>query len=294
MNKLKLFKVIDLIDDDLIKEAEINKDQLSSADIDNKENITVSGVDVYHSSKWHRAALIAAVFLLMVGLGTGGTLIFRNSNKILPAEDRTLPSDISEINAASPLESTTDNKPQTAEIKKKETETKESTIINTTVTVIENQPTVTTDLDPMYAEIYKIKPNSDTVTSQASQTGVEDFVSRAQEFPVVTRADGRSDPIAAKPTDNTTSSEQTHYPSIAAETPFTIYEFQTSEIFEILRALSYSPVTCDGIPETRLTDSDGTVYQLNFSERWVWRNGIEEAYMPDEVFSAFAERGNTY
>lgn len=58
-----------------------------------------------------------------------------------------------------------------------------------------------------------------------------------------------------------------------------------SDIFEKLNALTYIPVTCDGLPEYELVADDGTVYQLNFSSKWVWRNGCEEAVLSDDMIS---------
>ena len=39
----------------------------------------------------------------------------------------------------------------------------------------------------------------------------------------------------------------------------------------------YQPFTCDGLPEYKLYDTDGTVYSINFSEKWVWRGNSEQA-----------------
>lgn len=300
MNKLKLFKVIDLIDEDIIKEAEINTN--TSPDSKNENNITVSGVDVYHSSKWQKLAVLAAAFLLVAGLGTGGALMFRNRRIIINDNSPALPSDMSETNPTSPFERLNDAETSTTETKKNEKTTKES--INnseaaTTAATGENKATVTTDLDPAYAEINLISQNNNTVTTQTNQTSVEDFVSRAQEFPVVTTPDGHEMPISPKPTEQPATA-----PTVPIEEPFTqteihlpnerIYDepitfaaYTCPEMFEIVRGLSYMPYTCDGLPDTSITDSDGTVYQLNFRNRWVWRNSKEQAYMPDRLYQLF-------
>ncbi|SHM60710.1 hypothetical protein [Ruminococcus flavefaciens] len=306
MNKLKFFKVIDLIDDDLIKEAEIKQKHMSSADSKNEKNITVSGVELYHESKWQKYALIAAVFLLVAGLGAGGALMFRNRPPML--DDPALPSDISETNETSPFEKKTDSESAT-ETKKKETTTKESTNKDTAVTIAvneENKSAVTTDSEPVNAETNMIsQSNSKTVTTQADKGGVEEFVSRAQQFPVVTSPDGSQQPIATKPKDYTFTEPSEPVDVIIvtkptepvtspaqpekniSDEPITFYCYTCPEMFEIVRSLSYMPYTCDGLPDTSITDSDGTVYQLNFRERWVWRNGKEEAHMPDRLYQLF-------
>ena len=304
MNKLKYFKVIDLIDDDLIKEAEIKQKHMPSSE--SKKNITVSGVEIYQERKWQKYALIAAVFLLVAGLGAGGMLMFRNRPPML--DDPALPSDISATNETSPFEKEADSQSAT-ETKKKETTAKESTNKDTSITTAvkaEKITAVSTDSDTVYAETNMIsQSNSKTVTTQADQGGVSDFVSRAQQFPVVTSPDGYEMPIATKPNDytfteqeepdiiiivtNPTEPVEKNPPTNAGnyDEPIVFYPYTCPEMFEIVRSLSYMPYTCDGLPDTSITDSDGTVYQLNFRERWVWRNGAEEAHMPDRLYQLF-------
>ena len=49
--------------------------------------------------------------------------------------------------------------------------------------------------------------------------------------------------------------------------------------------LEYQPYTCDGLPEYLLTAADGTVYAINFSEKWVWRGGNEQAQLSEELIT---------
>ncbi len=60
-------------------------------------------------------------------------------------------------------------------------------------------------------------------------------------------------------------------------------------IFDTLNELEYQPYTCDGLPEYRLTAADGTVYAINFSEKWVWRGNSEQAELPDELIALLKE-----
>ena len=62
-----------------------------------------------------------------------------------------------------------------------------------------------------------------------------------------------------------------------------------TEIVDILNKLDYQPYTCDGLPEYRLTAADGTVYAINFSEKWVWRVNREQAELSDELIAQLKE-----
>ena len=65
-----------------------------------------------------------------------------------------------------------------------------------------------------------------------------------------------------------------------------------SGLFRKLNALNYQPMTCDGLPEYQIQDNEGNVFEVNFSEGWVWRrnptNGKpepEEADLTSETLS---------
>lgn len=80
----------------------------------------------------------------------------------------------------------------------------------------------------------------------------------------------------------TTSSEITTEAPVQAN-------MEISEIFQKLNSLHYEPMTCDGIPEKTFIAEDSTVFAVNFSERWVWRNGVEEAKLTDELYDALVD-----
>lgn len=72
------------------------------------------------------------------------------------------------------------------------------------------------------------------------------------------------------------------------------YTFRTQKdemtgIIDALNELEYQPYTCDGLPEYRLTAADGTVYDINFSEKWVWRGKNEQAGLSDEWLTRLKE-----
>lgn len=62
----------------------------------------------------------------------------------------------------------------------------------------------------------------------------------------------------------------------------------TKAIKNCLANLNYQPYTCDGLPEF-LYETGGTTYQINFTSKWIWRNGTEEAVMTDEVYKILNE-----
>ena len=68
MNELKLFEAMNLIDDDLIREADMHITDISSeeavtaaAENDNSD-IIVSGVESYRAGGWHRLAAAASLW----------------------------------------------------------------------------------------------------------------------------------------------------------------------------------------------------------------------------------------
>lgn len=61
-------------------------------------------------------------------------------------------------------------------------------------------------------------------------------------------------------------------------------------IFNRLSSLNYIPITCDGLPEYKLTTDDETIYWLNFSSKWIWKNGVDaEAVLPDDIITWLKE-----
>ncbi len=64
---------------------------------------------------------------------------------------------------------------------------------------------------------------------------------------------------------------------------------KVDELSAALNKLEYQPFTCDGLPECKLYDTDGTVYSINFSEKWVWRGNSEQAELSDELIRLLKE-----
>lgn len=66
------------------------------------------------------------------------------------------------------------------------------------------------------------------------------------------------------------------------------------DIFDMLANLSYSPYTCDGIPDYTLQADDGTKYQIITSCNHVWRNGREEADITPEILEWIEKYGSSH
>ena len=90
-------------------------------------------------------------------------------------------------------------------------------------------------------------------------------------------------PTPPMPTTTTTTTETS---AVTTETTTTTVIEDETDIFQKLSALEYTSVDCDGLPEYKLTDSNGTVYLLNFSSKWVKKGGINaEAVLPDNLIN---------
>lgn len=57
-------------------------------------------------------------------------------------------------------------------------------------------------------------------------------------------------------------------------------------LFGTLESLEYHEGTCDGLPEIAVESYDGTLYQINLTHGWVWRNKTEEAKLTEEQVAA--------
>lgn len=57
-------------------------------------------------------------------------------------------------------------------------------------------------------------------------------------------------------------------------------------LFGTLENLEYHEGTCDGLPEITVESDDGTLYQINLTDGWIWRNKTEEAKLTEEQVAA--------
>ena len=84
MNDMKLFEAIGMIDDDLVREAELPNETSGPADNADVINSTVSGVEPYRSPKWHKILAAAAAFVLLFGAVSGGTFLLSRRDFDVP------------------------------------------------------------------------------------------------------------------------------------------------------------------------------------------------------------------
>ncbi len=259
MNKMKLFEAIDLIDDDLIREAEISSETSTKRSTEDESAITVSGVEVRSGIRWQRIAALASAFILIAGFGGIGALLHKHrpTRHIEPSEVVIPPA--TESTTAAEDKQTESTEAAAKKEKDKMKETKEST--NTAPTTKANE---------------EKKPAA--VNSQSATDEKKSTVSEKGTFPQTT-------------TKITTKKASTSTVTTVAETKTNTSK---SEIFARLANLNYIPITCDGLPEYKLTTDDGQIYWINLHGKYIWKNGIDaEAVLPDDIINWLTENINT-
>nr|MCR5707243.1 hypothetical protein [Ruminococcus sp.] len=89
MNKLKIYEAMNMIDDELVKEAAAPSDTVSEAVGDEKlgAGLTVSGVEIYRRSGLRTFATVAAAVVLVAGLAVGGGLYIKHRGTSAPDND---------------------------------------------------------------------------------------------------------------------------------------------------------------------------------------------------------------
>lgn len=299
MNKQKFFRVIDLIDEDIVREAEIKTEALT--DTENEKAMTVSGVEKYRKITWQRTAAIASAVLLIAGVGTGGALMLKNRPPLLD-----------EVSNVAVTETTEDmgtkakGSGETAEVTSDgrtaatETDTKESK--NTTAAEKDKQP-MTDATREESTEAPREENNGEPQEENNEPEGRENVTTTAKPIQP-NKATTTKAQTTQKPTTVTTKVPVVYEPTepvTERPTPehdpgyipyLTWYPEDGAWIMSTLSGLSYTPwsydVTVGGRPpEGYINGSDGNAYALCFSERWVRRNWNEQAYMPDEIYNYF-------
>lgn len=89
MNKLKIYEAMNLIDDDLVKEAEMPADTVSEAKYadDAEPELTVSGVEPYRRPIWQKITAIASAVVIIAGAAAGGTYYIKHRGSSAPDEE---------------------------------------------------------------------------------------------------------------------------------------------------------------------------------------------------------------
>ena len=277
MDKQKFYDAVNMIDDDLIKEAEVTPDKLTESD---GEGMTVSGVEVYSSRiKWHRIAAAAAVVALVAGIGASVNMLMKHRpNVVHNLTDDTLEDSI----GSDPAEEVT-----------KESEHKQGAGGEATAAQhIEGPKPVDTSENTSTAPDNGEEPTAVPIVENNGRQQ-ETVQTAAQQTTQPT--ENTSPKTTAKTTSKTTAKTTTKTATKRTEPATTTTKSVTTEkmdVFARLNELTYSPETCDGLPEYVLNaPGDTEIFYFNFSGyyKWVWRNSSTsnpvqmEAVLPDDL-----------
>lgn len=267
MNKKDFLKAMSMIDDDLVRDA----DAPAKSD-DSQYADSVSGVEQYRRPVWQTIATLAASLLLVIGAVTAGTHFLTHRGAPSPDEER--------IIAASTAETETTSAVEASEVQTTLLTRKRDTLAKTT---IKGETRESTDTQP----VTDPPENEQTVTdSTDEQPKTDKQASTTTTYQVCSGA-----PLSTQTTVQTTTIPVwTQFPQTTRIDPNWHPNIDPAEwdydIFADLASLSYSPYTCDGIPQYRLVAPDGTEYLINLSEQWVWRRTpdmIGKSVEPEEA-----------
>ncbi len=267
MNKKDFLKVMSMIDDDLIRDAD------APAKVDDSQYAdSVSGVEQYRRPVWQTIATLAASLLLVIGAVTAGTHFLTHRGAPSPDEER--------IIAASTAETETTSAEEASEVQTTVLTRKRDTLAKTT---IKGETRESTDTQPVTDPPEDEQPVTDSTDEQPK---TDKQASTTTTYQVCSGA-----PLSTQTTVQTTTIPVwTQFPQTTRIDPNWHPNIDPAEwdydIFADLASLSYSPYTCDGIPQYRLVAPDGTEYLINLSEQWVWRRTpdmIGKSVEPEEA-----------
>lgn len=285
MDKRKLIKVIDFIDEDIIKEAEIKA--APSSDTENDNGIVVSGVEPYRGAIWRRLAVVVSVVMLMAGVGAGGALMLKKRQPLPDENAETTTDETTEVR----YENVTQNKNENSIAERteattekaseeKQRETKESKDISSPTETENNEPEERENVTTA-AEATQLPVLTTTVTKAQTPTKNRIVTTEIEEVPppkIIT-----TEPV----TERTTPEHPPGY------IPTLTWNPEDGEwINNMLSSLAYTPWEYDfhvdgRPPEAYIKGSDGNSYELYFTLKAVNRNGRERAPMPDEIYNYF-------
>ncbi len=315
MNKNDLFEAIDLIDDELIREAQINSETASKDVTDEpKPDITVSGVEVHRGIRWQRISAIASAFILIAGFGILGAYLHSNRPKrnvqpneiIIPAatENTSETADKqTESKEAATTKTTSSQKKETKESTNTVTTSKSDSETSTAAPAPteSNEPTAVdnTEHDEKTPVVTVTQPVI-IPTTTTKKAIVTSKLTKTTQKPVTTTNAKPTEPKVTKPEPTTGDNWVIHLPCTKASN-VTWRSYQCPEMFEILRSIEYRQITAAEfavtdyeMPNTYLIDADDNnrVYALNFDHKWIMRFGTDgtdcgDAPMPDRLYELF-------
>ena len=253
MNKKDFMKAMSMIDDDLMRDA----DTVTKADTPEYEE-SVSGVEQYRRPVWQTVTTLAASLLLVIGVGAGGTYYLTHRGAPAPEEEQIIAASTAETETAS---AETDEQAEVTTVRTR----KRDTLAKTTLKDAETKES--TNTEPVTAP-----PEDGEVKGESGNDGDgRDPISTA---PVTTAT------VPATTVQTTAIPVWTQFPQTTRIDPNWSPNVDPADwnydIFADLANNSYYTPTCDGLPQYVLYAPDGTEYQINLSEQWVWRRGAND------------------
>ncbi|MBQ9899170.1 MAG: hypothetical protein IJM44_06935 [Ruminococcus sp.] len=263
MNKHKLFEAMSLIDDDLVNEASAQLD----APADERDTMTVSGVDVIDRPWWRTALSIAAVAAIAAGIGFGGAAVLKARPPLAPEGLETAPEphescavsayDSSAVMEEGSASAGTADSVQSASGAQLPEEP--AAVSEAETSPDQGEP----EEDPTEAASGNHSPGVAFTTTPSGEP-----VTNPPEMVEWTASDPNGNPISPAPDASTTVNS----------------DMTAEELYTALAGLDYSLPTCDCLPEYTIGAPDGTVYYVSLSEKWARRAGIDtQAVLPDYV-----------
>ncbi|MCR5708063.1 MAG: hypothetical protein K6G82_07300 [Ruminococcus sp.] len=260
MNKKDFMKALSMIDDELLRDADA---PANTAETEYAES--VSGVEQYHRPVWKRIATLAAALVFVVGVGAGGTYYLTHRGAPAPEEERIIAASTAETETTS---AETDKQAEVTTVRTR----KRDTLAKTTIKGETRESTDTQPVSDPSEDGEEREPISDTpvTTATPASPAPQTTVTTGKIVADSTAVQTTAIPVWTQFPQTTKAQEDPNwYPGI----DYANWEF---DIFSDLANNSYYTPTCDGLPQYVLYAPDGTEYQINLSEQWVWRRGAND------------------
>lgn len=186
-----------------------------------------------------------------------------------------------------PLTTTNSNNQATAQIEVQtasKTDAPAESTTGTKKTSASKQTTAETGTETT-SDIPSTKTQAENSTVNVISESNNTSLPQTEEKQSATESDKPVTTTASTTQTTTTQAETTNAPAVADNG-------QNADVFKMLDSLNYHAISCDGLPEYKLTASDGTTYLLNISGGWVWRrpsliaDADNEAPLTQEVINA--------
>ena len=262
MDKKDFIQAMSMIDDDLMSDA----DMVTKSGVTDYEE-SVSGVETYRRPVWQTVAMLVASLMLVVSVGAGGTYFFTHRGVNAPEEEQIIVASTTETETTS---AETDEQAEVTTMRTRKRDTLAKTTLKDTETKESTNTEPVTD-PPENGEVEGVSGSGADERATISTAPVTKAAAPVTTATVpVTTVQTTAIPVWTQfPQTTTVQQDPNWYPGID-------YANWDYDIFSDLANNSYYTPTCDGIPEFRLYAPDGTEYQINLSEQWVWRRGAND------------------